>query len=201
MALNNYGKHVILNKPQVRRCSIFEGVKRLFIAAWALPLLKSSDPAKKLDSEFREELALAVTQVNQCKMCSYAHSKMALEAGMSQPEIENLLNGELGNISSDHLPAILFAQSYAQTQGKDQNKTFLRIQELYGKKAKAIKAIIQVMMAANAYGIVFGDLRQRFKGIPAQGSNIFYELGMLLIMILLIPILLVVLLIALIFNR
>ena len=201
MALNNYGMRVVINGKQVRRCSIFEGVKRLFIAAWNIPLLKTSDPAKKINEEFKEELALAVTQVNQCKMCSHAHSKMALEAGMSESEIKNLLDGELSNISSDHLPAILYAQSYAQNEGKNQQDTYQRIKELYGEKAKSIKAIIQVMMAANAYGIVFGDLRQRFKGIPAQGSNIFYELGMLLIMIILVPILLIVLFIALLFNH
>lgn len=200
MALNNYGKRVILDK-QVRRCSIFEGIKRLFIAAWALPILKTSNPDKKISKEFKEELSLAVTQVNQCKMCSYAHSKMALEAGMSETEIKDLLNGELSNIPQEDLPAVLYAQSYAQNEGKDQLQTYQRVKDLYGKKAKSVKAVIQVMMAANAYGIVFGDLKTRFKGVHVRGSNIFYEIGMLLILIILLPLLLVVFLIALIFNR
>jgi AhpD family alkylhydroperoxidase len=37
---------------------------------------------------------LAVTEVNGCEMCSYAHTKMALEAGLSNDEIQQMLAGD-----------------------------------------------------------------------------------------------------------
>ena len=45
-----------------------------------------------------ERIMLGVTQVNGCLLCSYAHTKMALELGMKEKQIEELLDGELGNV-------------------------------------------------------------------------------------------------------
>ena len=36
---------------------------------------------KELSPDFIERIMLAVTEVNGCAICSYAHTKMALEAG------------------------------------------------------------------------------------------------------------------------
>ena len=53
-----------------------------------------------LDVAFRERLMLAVTQVNQCPYCADFHAKQALEAGLSQEEIAQLLEGVI-----EQLPA------------------------------------------------------------------------------------------------
>ncbi|WP_085558880.1 carboxymuconolactone decarboxylase family protein [Carnobacterium iners] len=47
---------------------------------------------KELSSpHFMERIMLAVTQVNGCSVCSYTHTKMALEVGMKSEKIKNIL--------------------------------------------------------------------------------------------------------------
>ncbi|MGZ7044570.1 MAG: carboxymuconolactone decarboxylase family protein, partial [Methanobacterium sp.] len=46
---------------------------------------------KELNSKFIERIMLAVTEVNDCALCSYAHTKRALECGMSNEEIQKIL--------------------------------------------------------------------------------------------------------------
>ncbi|HKM07423.1 MAG TPA: carboxymuconolactone decarboxylase family protein [Sphaerochaeta sp.] len=70
-----------------------------------------------LDKHFMERIMLGVTQVNGCPLCSYAHTKMALEMGMQEEQIEELLGGELKNIPQEQLKAVLFGQHYAEMKG------------------------------------------------------------------------------------
>ena len=42
---------------------------------------------RQLSEHFIERIMLAVTEVNGCAVWSYAHTKMALEAGMTNEEI------------------------------------------------------------------------------------------------------------------
>lgn len=44
-----------------------------------------------LSPAFRERLMLAVTAVNRCRYCSFAHTRMALAAGVSNAEIAQIL--------------------------------------------------------------------------------------------------------------
>ena len=67
---------------------------------------------------FRERLMLAVTAVNECRYCSYAHSKEALKHGISQPELEQLLSGEFKECPRREIPAILYAQHWAESDGQ-----------------------------------------------------------------------------------
>ncbi len=46
---------------------------------------------------FRERLMLTVTSVNNCRFCSYVHSKQALLSGLSKEETEMLLKGVIDN--------------------------------------------------------------------------------------------------------
>jgi AhpD family alkylhydroperoxidase len=47
---------------------------------------------------------LAVTAVNQCRYCSYAHARMALLAGLSTEEIQALNDGVLEGASLSSTP-------------------------------------------------------------------------------------------------
>lgn len=67
--------------------------------------------------EFVERLQLAVTEVNVCAACSYAHTYMALKQGMSNEEISSFLSGDGTFINQEEARAIVFAQHYADTRG------------------------------------------------------------------------------------
>ncbi len=72
---------------------------------------------KELSKKFIERIMLAVTEVNNCALCSHAHTKKALESGMSCEEIQKLLSGIIDDVPADQVTAVLFAQHYADTRG------------------------------------------------------------------------------------
>ena len=137
-----------------------------------------------LNSEFIERIMLAVTEVNNCALCSYAHTRIALEAGMSAKEIRNMLDGVFNDVPSDELPAIMFAQHYAETRGNPSRESWGQLINLYGlEKAQGILGGVRVIMAGNVYGIAWSSFIGRLKGKPDLRSNFSYEVSMILTMI------------------
>jgi AhpD family alkylhydroperoxidase len=157
----------------------------------ALPVLKRAGDDNTLSLAFRERLMLAVTQVNNCPMCSFAHSRIALEAGIPDTDIAAMLAGEAGHVPKEELPAVLFAQHYADSRGNPSPETWRRICDEYGpKKALAVLSAIQVIMLGNAYGIPFGSLKGRITGKKEQidsRSTLAYEIVMLSLLVVYIP--------------
>jgi len=143
----------------------------------------------QLNSQFIERIMLAVTEVNKCSICSYAHTKMALEKGMKAEEIRELLQGDHGTVPDDELEAILFAQHYADSRGKPSKASWEHIVKQYGKdKAYGILGSIRIIMIGNVYGIPFGSFTNRFKVKADKRSSIFYELAMICTIILYTPV-------------
>jgi AhpD family alkylhydroperoxidase len=145
-----------------------------------------------LDEHFARRLMLAVTQVNRCAMCSYAHTKMALSSGMAQEEISALLSGDLSGVQPEEMTAILFAQHYAESRGKPDPETWHTVLTQYGEaKSAAILGAIRIITLGNAYGIPSGSLLARLAPKPARTpdarSSLGYELAMLLTMIVFLP--------------
>ncbi len=70
-----------------------------------------------IDNAFRERLMLAVTSVNKCRYCSFAHAKQALAGGIDQNEIRALQDGVFENSPKEELPALLYGQHWAETGG------------------------------------------------------------------------------------
>jgi len=144
---------------------------------------------KELSPEFIERIMIAVTEVNGCDICSYAHTKMALEIGMGDEEIKALLSGVIDDIPTDELPAVLFAQHYADKRARPSKKSWERITEDYGqKKAMGILGAIRIIMVGNVFGIPSSSFFNRFKGKPDKRSTFLYEIGMIASFIILTPI-------------
>lgn len=144
---------------------------------------------KLLDKPFVERIMLAVTEVNDCPACSFGHSKIALESGMSNEEIENILSGVHSEVPLDQLPAIMFAQHYAEYRGKPTKLAWDQVVEVYGQqRAEGILAAIRMIMLGNTYGIPWGSLIGRFKGVPDVRSNLLYEVAMVVASFTFIPI-------------
>jgi AhpD family alkylhydroperoxidase len=143
--------------------------------------MSKSRKCHELDSEFIERIMLAVTEVNGCEVCSYAHTKMALEQGFSQEEIQLLLSGDTSKVPAEEGSAIMFAQHYADSRGRPSPESWLRLSEVYGdSKAKGILGAIRIITMGNAFGIPYSALRSRIKGKPIARSSPGYELIMLL---------------------
>lgn len=145
-----------------------------------------------ISKQFIERIMLAVTEVNKCEACSYAHTKMALESGLSNEEIQNILAGIKDEVPLDEMPAIMFAQHYADYKGRPSTESWERITNIYGlAKAQGILGAIRIIMMGNTYAIPWCSFFNRFKGKPDSRSNLPYELSMILCSFLFIPLALV----------
>lgn len=142
-----------------------------------------------VDKHFVERLQLAVTEVNGCAACSYQHTKMALQQGMSNEEISSFLSGGDNFIKHEEAKAIMFAQHFADSKGYPKKYAYDSIEKEYGKKeAQIILSAVQIMIAGNMYGIPFSAFQSRLKAKPFKDSSLFYELGMLIAGIICLPI-------------
>jgi len=106
-----------------------------------------------IDTAFRERLMLAVTAVSGCRYCSYAHARQALTEGIDSGEIEALQDGLVENSPREEVPALLYAQHWAEAAGKVDPAARERIIETYGEdKVNAIELALQTIQMGNLLG-------------------------------------------------
>ncbi|MDD4140791.1 MAG: carboxymuconolactone decarboxylase family protein [Eubacteriales bacterium] len=129
-----------------------------------------------------ERVMLAVTEVNGCAVCSYAHAKMALETGMSHEEIREMLAGDLSGVLEDALEAVLFAQHYADSRGKVSHQAWHTLTGHAGQvKAYGILGAARAIMIGNVLGIPWGSFFNRLRGRPDTRSALGYEIAVMLL--------------------
>ncbi|NLE74866.1 MAG: carboxymuconolactone decarboxylase family protein [Actinobacteria bacterium] len=132
---------------------------------------------------------LAVTEVNGCEACSYAHTKFALQEGMDIKEINAILNGDTETIPENELVGIFFAQYYTDNNGKVSQESWQRLIDEYDEEsAMVILAIIRMMNVGNIYGMAYSALSDRFKGKPSGKTSLFYEISIMLSILLYLPV-------------
>jgi AhpD family alkylhydroperoxidase len=106
-----------------------------------------------LNPAFRERLMLAVTGVNGCRMCSYYHAKAAVETGLAGEEVRAMLARDTGRAPEKELPALLYAQHYAESSGNPSDEARARLEEIYGEAdAARIETILRMIQTANLLG-------------------------------------------------
>jgi len=141
--------------------------------------VKKAQKSGVLSEEMTERVMLAVTEVNNCPMCSYFHTGEALKAGLNGEEIKEILSGNTAGMPEDELPAIFFAQHYADSRCHPSRQAWETIVKAYGiDKARGILGAIRIITLGNTFGIPAGSLAGRFKGKPDTRSSLGYELAM-----------------------
>jgi AhpD family alkylhydroperoxidase len=180
---------VIQRNEFKRKFSLWELYRSFVFTPGAMLKLIGNRKSKLVENHFVERLQLAVTEVNGCAACSYQHTQMALQQGMSNEEIISFLSGGSNFVKPEEAKAIMFAQHFADSRGFPKKSTYDSIVEEYGKKeAQIILSACQVMIAGNMYGIPFSAFLSRLNGKPYKNSSLFYELGMLIAGVLCLPI-------------
>jgi AhpD family alkylhydroperoxidase len=115
-----------------------------------------------ISPSFRERLMLVVTQVNQCRYCSYAHAREALSQGMSQSEIDALTKGMFEASPPDELPALLYAQHWAETDGEPEGSVREQVVARYGAQAvELMELAFRMIRAGNLLGNTWDYLLYR----------------------------------------
>ncbi|MFA5656087.1 MAG: carboxymuconolactone decarboxylase family protein [Dysgonamonadaceae bacterium] len=172
-----------------RKFSFSELYRSYLYLPRAMRKLSKNKKEKLIDQHFIERMQLAVTEVNGCAACSYAHTTFALREGMSNEEISSFLSGEDDYIKPKEAKAIIFAQHFADSRGYPEKEAYEAIIKEYGtEKAQIILSAVQMMIAGNMFGIPFSAYQSRRKGKPFKDSKLGYELGMQIGGILVLPI-------------
>lgn len=175
-----------------KKFSLLEMYRAVVLVPFALTKMVKNKRKKIVDNDFVEKLQLAVTEVNGCAACSYAHTYMALKQGMSNDVINSFLCGDGKFIIPEESKAIVFAQHYADTRGFPQKDAYKSIISEYGAgKADIILSAAQIMIVGNIYGIPYSAFHSRLKGKPYNHSSVIYELGLLITGLIIFPIALV----------
>jgi AhpD family alkylhydroperoxidase len=150
--------------------------------------LKSAARGGRVSQAFAEKIMLAVTRVNGCRYCSFAHSRAALAAGVPESELRKLMAGEWRDFPQDEVVALTFAQHYAETQCQPDPAAWQRVVDYYGEDmARDILAYLRMITFGNLYGNTFDALLSRFRGKPAAQSSLWDELGVILGAAVLVP--------------
>ena len=127
-----------------------------------------------------EKIMLAVTRVNGCRYCSYAHARLALQAGVTETELCDLLTGEFGHIPPHERTALLFAQHYAEQGDRYDAGAWQKLEDTYGADAARDMLVhIRLITFANLYGNTFDALLERLRLRPVAGSHFFSEIVVL----------------------
>lgn len=172
-----------------RKFTFWQMYNSMILLPQAFSILKKNKKSKIVSQDLTKRMELAVTEVNGCAACSYQHTKMALNQGMSNEEISSFLSAGSDFIKPEEGKAILFAQHFADTKGYPKKYGFEVLVDEYGaEEAEVMLAAIQVMIFGNMYGITFSAFQSRRKGKPFKDSKLTYELGMMIFGILVLPI-------------
>jgi AhpD family alkylhydroperoxidase len=117
---------------------------------------------ESLDPAFRERLMLAVTAVNGCRYCNYYHAQQALVVGIPPEEADALAAGVMDGCPPEQLPAVLYAQHWAESDGRPDPATRGRIVELHGAQTtEAIELALHTIRIGNMAGNTFDTILYR----------------------------------------
>ena len=139
---------------------------------------KAGPARSRCDRQSSERIMLAVTEVNGCELCSYAHARLALESGVSDAEVRALLGGVTSGVPDSELAGIAFAQHYAEARGHPDPSAWTDLVDQYGAtRALCVLRAARMIMWGNALGIPLSSLRSRLQGSPDPDSSLAYEIG------------------------
>ena len=132
---------------------------------------------KEISAAFREKIMLVITSINECSYCSWFHAKQAVQSGVSEEEVANMLKLQFhADASPFEQHALLYAQHYAETNRKPDAEMTAKLFDYYeDKTAKHIILLIRMIFFGNLFGNTWDAVIDRFKGKPNEDSNIIFE--------------------------
>ena len=132
---------------------------------------------KHITRAFAEKIFAVVTAVNGCSYCTWFHAKAAVASGISDDELKNMLNLQFQADADDfEIPALLYAQHYAETNRNPDPEMTQRLEMFYGKKtARNIFLVIRIIFFGNLIGNTSDAFVSRLKGQKAPNSSALFE--------------------------
>jgi len=152
-------------------------LKDLFYLFYKLPVIIGLFRNGEISKAFMEKIMIVVTAVNGCTYCTWFHAKTAVSSGISPEAVKNMLELQFHADADDfEMPALLYAQHYAETNRRPDPDMERRLTAFYGEKTAAhIRVIIRIIFFGNLSGNTFDAFLSRLKGVKAPGSNVVFE--------------------------
>ena len=168
-----------MNDPIPRVYTVRELFRDLGSVLGRAPSLMSIWIGRRLPPELREKVIVAVAQVNACRMCEHAHTRMALEAGVSDAELAALENMDEGAFDRRTWLALAHARDRAQSGFAPISDHFAQAalsEELGPQTVSDVEDVARVMTVANRIANTLNALSDRRRGAPIPRSRLFDEL-------------------------
>ncbi len=162
---------------QKRKFGFFEHLPIIIRAARSFLYLRLFKKKNGMNFKFKERIMLSVTEVNGCTMCSFVHTKLALKAGLTQDDIQELLAGELVGVPKEESLGVLFAKDYAFNKETIDKAFYQKLVDTYNvRKARAILGVTEMITMTNSMGLALGFLKRTLTFKHVKGSNVLNEI-------------------------
>jgi len=132
---------------------------------------------REISAVLREKIMLVITAINECSYCSWFHASQAVESGISEEEVANMLKLQFqADASPFELNALLYAQHFAETNRNPDAEMTAQLFDFYGDKtAKHIILLIRMIFFGNLLCNTWAAVLNRFKGKPHEQSNVIFD--------------------------
>ncbi len=138
-----------------------------------LPVLTMALLRPATSPRLREEVMLAVTSVNDCRYCSWAHTGLALQQGIDLDALRQLLDREhIADADRPEVVAILFAQHFAATGRRPDAAARAALERSFPQpQRREIMAYIHAIYFANLSGNSADAWLARLRGEPVADGH------------------------------
>ena len=133
---------------------------------------------KDIDPAFREEPMLAVSRLNDCRYCSWAHQEWAQLSGSSDEELAQVEQLDPRGFDRKKWLAITYVRALVKRDFRGVQPELRRaMQHKYSpREIRAIELIARVMDIGNRSSNTWDAMLSRLRGVPAADSRIVDEI-------------------------
>ena len=156
-----------------------ELLRDLLAVVARVPALASIWLSGRLPPATREKVIVAVAQANACRMCEHAHTRMALEVGVTDSELAALEQMDPEGLDRQTWLALAYARERAAADftPSSNEQTRQAVEETLGRQAtRDIEDVARVMTVANRVANTLNALSDRRRGRPNPASRLADEL-------------------------
>lgn len=164
----------MLARPIPRTYRLPELARDLRRVTRRIPALWAIWVGGRLSPELREQVIVVVARANACRMCEHAHTRMALEAGVSDAELAALENMDERAFDRRTWLAIAHARELVKADfvAPRDEESFRALNDALGAQTRAdVEDVARVMTVANRIANTLNALSDRGRGRPVPGSH------------------------------
>lgn len=166
-------------RPVPRTYTVPELLRDLRWLVSRLPSLWSIWIGGRLPRALREQVIVAVAQVNACRMCEHAHTRRALEAGVSDAELAALES--MNEEAFDRRTWFAIAHARERTKADFVNTAMSEppavLVDVLGRQGyQDVEDVARAMTVSNRIANTLNALSDRRRGTPIPGSRLADEL-------------------------